>query len=59
MPVAEWDCEGCGVHVTGFGIAEPPKHRFCSVCAWACEFLDPASPEWDAVIGHRTLAPSC
>ncbi len=30
-------CEGCGDHVFAFGIAAPPAHGLCSVCAWLCE----------------------
>jgi hypothetical protein len=29
-----YDCEGCGVHVLGFGRTEPPGHRLCAVCEW-------------------------
>ena len=39
--VAEYDCEGCGVHVSAFGIREPPAHRFCVTCAWLSVHLEP------------------
>lgn len=32
--VVEFDCEGCGVHVTGFGRDTPPASHLCSVCEW-------------------------
>jgi hypothetical protein len=38
---AEYDCEGCAVHVIGFGLSEPPAHRLCAVCAWLCEHETP------------------
>lgn len=45
----EWDCEGCGYHVIALGMDQIPAHRFCSVCAFLCEFVDPA--ELDSVMG--------
>lgn len=39
MTPAEWDCEGCGVHVYALGVEAPPAHQMCAVCAWLCEFM--------------------
>lgn len=46
----EWDCEGCGYHVIALGMDQIPAHRFCSVCAFLCEFVDPA--ELDSVMAR-------
>lgn len=35
----EWDCEGCGLHVIGFGMAAKPRHGLCALCAWLCEHV--------------------
>ena len=44
--MVEYDCEGCGVHVSAFGIETRPAHGFCAVCAWMCEYVtDPEQME--------------
>jgi hypothetical protein len=35
----EYDCEGCGVHVFGFGRDTVPVSHMCAGCAWLCEFV--------------------
>lgn len=32
-------CEGCGYHITAFGIACVPPHGLCATCAWLCEHV--------------------
>jgi hypothetical protein len=32
----EFDCEGCGDHVYGYGISHVPEHQLCSTC----QFID-------------------
>jgi hypothetical protein len=40
----EFDCEGCGARVFAVGIDAVPRHGFCCVCEWLCEFVtDPES----------------
>jgi hypothetical protein len=40
---AEWDCEGCGVHVVAVALRRPPEHMLCCQCAFLCEYVpDPA-----------------
>lgn len=35
----EFDCEGCGVHVLGFGRDTIPLSHMCGLCEWLCEFV--------------------
>lgn len=39
MPPVEYDCEGCGIHVFGFGRDTVPKSHMCATCEWMCEFI--------------------
>lgn len=43
---AEFDCEGCGMHVVAFGIDKPLPHQFCSTCAWLCEHVPNPGEMW-------------
>lgn len=43
---AEYDCEGCGVHVISFGYARVSSSGLCSLCEWLCEHIpDPVLME--------------
>lgn len=42
----EYDCEGCGVHVFGFGRDTVPKSCMCAGCAWLCEFVPDPIEMW-------------
>lgn len=37
----EFTCEGCGLNVVLIA-GDMPRHRFCAVCAWVSEFVDPS-----------------
>lgn len=39
--MAEYDCEGCGLHVLGFGRLAPPRLQFCALCEWLNAFETP------------------
>lgn len=55
--VVEFDCEGCGVHVLGYGRDTVPKSHLCAVCEWFCEAYagDPEAMIRDMRrIGHLT-----
>jgi hypothetical protein len=36
---AEFDCEGCGIHVYSIGRDTIPTSQLCSVCEWLCEHV--------------------
>jgi hypothetical protein len=50
----EFDCEGCGAHVFGYGRETVPKSGMCAVCEWYCEHIPDPEKMIDAMrfTGH-------
>lgn len=46
-------CEGCGSHVSSFGITRPPPHGFCAVCAWLNENIPDPEEMMEAYKWHQ------
>jgi hypothetical protein len=44
----EFDCEGCGVRVFGFGRTTVPTSHLCATCEWLCEFVPDPVEFWAA-----------
>jgi hypothetical protein len=47
----EFDCEGCAARVFDAGRDTVPRHSFCCVCEWLCEFV--TDPEEMQAIRER------
>jgi hypothetical protein len=45
--IAEYFCEGCGVHVSWLMRSEPPANHMCATCGWLSEFVRDPNEFWE------------